>query len=104
MAWHLHEYPRDFYRFTEYGLRHLLSRDTWTVEFIRPTLRFWGTVTQMANYRIVDFLARRHLHFFHPVLTLPLQLFGFLMEKWGSDKSLCAGYCVIARKSESDKR
>lgn len=99
MAWHLHECPRDFYRFTEYGLRHLLSKGEWTVEFLRPTMGFWGTVSQMANYRIVDFLSRRRLHFLHPVITLPMQLFGLFMERRYFDSNLCAGYCVIARKS-----
>jgi SAM-dependent methyltransferase len=98
MAWHIHEYPRDFYRFTELGLRHLLPESEWCLDFIKPTLGFWGTVTQLINYRVVDFLLRKKLSCVHPVITLPLQLFGLFMERMCFNRSLCAGYCVIARK------
>ena len=98
MAWHLHEYPRDFYRFTEPGLRQLLPEREWILEFLRPTLGFWGTVTQLINYRIVAALTAKQIRWLHPMLTLPLQIFGLLMESWCFNQSLCAGYCIVARK------
>jgi len=98
MAWHLHESPRDFFRFTEYGLRSLLKESHWEILFLEATLGFWGTVTQLISYRVATVLTSLRLEYLHPVFTVPLQLVGVLAEKVSRDRSLCAGYCVLARK------
>lgn len=51
LFWQLHEAPRDFYRYTEYGLRHLFERANFEVEEVRPLAGFWVTSGQMlVNY------------------------------------------------------
>jgi SAM-dependent methyltransferase len=35
-GWPIHQAPYDFFRFTHYGLEHLLNKFGFTVEFIRP--------------------------------------------------------------------
>jgi SAM-dependent methyltransferase len=98
MSWHLHEEPRDFYRFTEHGIKYLFDNSQWEIVFIKPTLGFWGTVTQLIAYKIVALLKLLKLDLIHPLLTIPLQLFGLICERKLYDTSLCAGYCAIARK------
>lgn len=98
MAWHLHEKPRDYYRFTEFGLRYLFCETTWEVVSINATLGFWGTICQLVAYRIVSVLNRFKVEFIHPLITVPLQLFGLFSERFFLDTSLCAGYCIIVRK------
>ena len=94
MAWHIHERPRDFYRFTEYGLQYLFSKNCkWEILSIKETLGFWGTITQLMNYKLAALL--RGLH---PLVTVPMQIFGLISEKLFPNKSLVAGYAVIARK------
>ncbi|MGZ6210631.1 MAG: class I SAM-dependent methyltransferase [Syntrophales bacterium] len=36
LGWPIHQAPYDFFRFTHYGLEHLLKKFGFTVEFIRP--------------------------------------------------------------------
>lgn len=97
-AWHLHEEPRDFYRFTKYGLQYLFKDSQWEIIFIEASLGFWGTVTQLIAYRIVAMFKSSKMEWLHPLVTIPLQIIGLLFERVFYDTSLCAGYCVIARK------
>jgi len=39
----IHEEPRDFYRYTVYGISYLAKQAGLTVEFIKPTTGFWIT-------------------------------------------------------------
>ena len=95
-AWHLHEAPRDFYRFTKYGLRHLInSYGKWKIVFLEPTAGFWATVSQIMNYKLA-----RTFGPLHPFFTLPLQMLGLFLERLNFDDSLAAGYCLIAHKAE----
>lgn len=52
-TWGLHEEPRDFYRFTRYGLHHLASSAGLNVIEVEPTTGLWGTFAQ----RVVDTVA-----------------------------------------------
>ncbi len=47
--WHIHERPRDFYRYTEFGLRHLLNADFEVLE-LRALSGFVGTFAQLSCY------------------------------------------------------
>ena len=93
-AWHLHEEPRDFYRFTKYGLSYLFdSYGKWQIVFLEPTVGFWITIFQLFNYKLVKTFGP-----LHPVFTLPLQFLSLFMERLNFDASLPAGYCLIAHK------
>ena len=95
-VWHLHEEPRDFFRFTKYGLEYLFKKcGSWKTIFIEPTAGFWLTVSQIINYKL-----KRLMRSVHPVATLPLQVFGLILEKHDRDPSIAAGYCVVAQKTK----
>ncbi len=98
MAWHIHEQPRDYYRFTEYGLKYLIEKADFQIEFFAPTLRFWGTTLQIINYRVVAIFSGLHIKALHPIITVPLQIIAYFFEKYDRNSSICAGYCIIARK------
>jgi ubiquinone/menaquinone biosynthesis C-methylase UbiE len=53
--WHVHEAPRDFYRYSPYGLRHLLEQAGFEVEEVAPLGGFWTTATQLLLYNLVPF-------------------------------------------------
>ncbi len=40
----IHEEPRDFYRFTKYGMTYLAEQAGLTIEYITPTTGFWITI------------------------------------------------------------
>jgi len=97
--WHLHEEPRDFYRFTKYGLEYLFRNNKkWKIVFLKPTAGFWITWTQEFNYYFVGILGKIHLSILHPVITIPTQVIGWILEKIHFDESFCGGYCVIVQK------
>ncbi len=54
--WHPHEEPRDFYRYTEHGLRYLLEQGGFDVVEISPLSGFWATFGQHLTYVVY----RRH--------------------------------------------
>jgi ubiquinone/menaquinone biosynthesis C-methylase UbiE len=63
--WHLHEEPRDFFRFSKYGLQYLFEEAGFTVCSLEPLAGFWVTVGQLSVYYLYRF--RRG-----PLRSLPL--------------------------------
>lgn len=50
LFWHLHEEPRDFYRYTKHGLRHLFAASGYEPVEIVPASGFWITFGSEWNY------------------------------------------------------
>lgn len=93
-VWHLHEEPRDFYRYTKHGLDYLFTNyGKWKIIFHKPTAGFWITISQIVNYKLVNILKS-----IHPIVTLPVQVIGLLLERLNYDSSIAAGYCIIGKK------
>lgn len=98
-VWHLHEEPRDFYRYTKHGLEYFFrDNNKWKILVLKPTAGFWITWTQEFNYYLIRTLGKTRLSIFHPIVTIPIQIIGWSLEKVNFDENFCAGYCVIAQK------
>jgi SAM-dependent methyltransferase len=52
LIWHLHEEPRDFYRYTQYGLRYLFEKSGFEVMRIKALSGFWVTFGQLLVYNL----------------------------------------------------
>jgi SAM-dependent methyltransferase len=50
--WHLHEEPRDFYRFSRYGLRYLFEKVGFEIIDIKALSGFWFTFGQLLVYNL----------------------------------------------------
>ena len=50
--WHLHEEPRDFYRYSKYGLEYLFRKVGFEILNIRPLSGFWVTFGQLFVYNL----------------------------------------------------
>ena len=72
--WHLHEEPRDFYRYSSYGLEYLFKSVGFDIVEIAPLNSFWATFAQLTVYKLHTY-NRGVLRFFPviPVLGLVIQ-------------------------------
>lgn len=68
LYWHLHEEPRDFYRYTRHGLRYLFESVGYEVEKIEPASGFWLTFGSEWSYYL-GALCRGRLRHLAKVLT-----------------------------------
>lgn len=48
--WHLHEEPRDFYRFSKYGIKYLFEKCGFEIVELMPLSGFWITFGTEFNY------------------------------------------------------
>jgi len=48
--WHLHEEPRDFFRYSRHGIEHLFQKAGFSIEEITPLAGFWITVGSEFGY------------------------------------------------------
>ena len=55
LFWQLHEEPRDFYRYTSHGLRHLFLAADFELVEIHPMSGFLTTFATAANYYLTRF-------------------------------------------------
>jgi len=99
LFWHLHEEPRDFYRYTKYGLTHLLLNAGFEVIEITPLAGFIVTFAQESCY----FLEGQGGRLFKwPVRLLQylLQTCAYHMHRFGKDRAhrFTWAYIAVARK------
>jgi len=50
LFWHIHEEPRDFYRYTKYGIRYLFEKAGYEIIELKPLSGFWVTFGSELNY------------------------------------------------------
>lgn len=55
MIWHLHEEPRDFYRYTPHGVDYLLRRAGLEVVEVSTIGGFWSTFGQLTAYAVMTY-------------------------------------------------
>ena len=97
--WHLHEEPRDFYRFSKYGLKYLFEKVGFEIIEIKALSRFWVTFGQLFVYNIYRF-NRWPLKFIPiiPALGLAIQGISYLLDKFDKTEQWTWMYMVVARK------
>ncbi|VEP16993.1 Methylase involved in ubiquinone/menaquinone biosynthesis [Hyella patelloides LEGE 07179] len=50
--WHLHEEPRDFYRYSKYGLQYLFKKSGFEILELKALSGFWVTFGQLFVYNL----------------------------------------------------
>lgn len=97
--WHLHEEPRDFYRFSKYGLRYLFEKSGFEIIHIKALSGFWVTFGQLLVYNLYR-ANRGPFRWFKIVdgLCLLIQGVSFLLDKLDRTEQWTWMYMVIARK------
>jgi SAM-dependent methyltransferase len=100
--WHLHEEPRDFYRYSKYGLRYLFEKSGFEIIEIRALSGFWVTFGQLLVYNIYRLLHRGILKktgIIH-ILGFFIQGFSYLLDKIDRAEQWTWMYSVVARKKQ----
>lgn len=80
--WHLHEEPRDFYRYTKYGLLHLFEKCGFEVLEVKALSGFFTTFGTLLAYYVMR-LNRYRLLRWSGLVTL--MAFAFQLAAWGLD-------------------
>nr|NQU90814.1 methyltransferase domain-containing protein [Bacteroidota bacterium] len=102
LFWHLHEEPRDFFRYTNYGLEYLFKSAKFEVVEITPLSGFWVTFGSELSYYIRDFGFGPFIYISRFVIFINNIVFPFLNQL---DQKLHHGaerwtwmYLVVAKK------
>ena len=101
LFWHVHEAPRDFYRFTKYGLKYLFEKCGYEIIEITALTGFAVTFCQELTY--VLYRLRRGgklnpLWWLVPPIGHLIQLVGYLCNKIDSTSDFTAEYILVAKK------
>ncbi len=97
--WHLHEEPRDFFRYSKYGLRYLFEKAGFEIIEIDPLTGFWVTFGQLLVYNIYRFnLGPLRWLRVIDAIGLAIQGCAFVLEKLDKSERWTCMYMVVARK------
>ena len=97
LFWHLHEEPRDFYRYTKYGLDHLFTTANFEVIDIKPLSGFIVTFGQELVY-ILNSIKRGILRYPVAFIQLCIQMVAYFLNRWDRTDKFTWAYLVVARK------
>jgi SAM-dependent methyltransferase len=97
--WHLHEEPRDFYRFSKYGLSYLFDKAGFEIVEIKALSGFWVTFGQLLVYNLYRF-NRGMLRWLRVIDTLGLfiQAISYGLDRLDKTEEWTWMYMVVAKK------
>lgn len=100
--WHLHEEPRDFYRFSKYGLRYLFEKTGFDIVEIKALSGFWVTFGQLLVYNPYR-LNRGPLRWLRIIDCLGLLVQGvfYSLDQVDRTEQWTWMYMVVVRKPKS---
>lgn len=99
--WRVHEAPYDYFRFTSYGLQHLLQEAGFGVFEVMPTTGFWSTWVLKLNYHSLRWLRGPHwLRSLGRICLMPLwlmdQVVAVVLDRKSPNPEETQGYLVVA--------
>lgn len=97
--WHIHEAPRDFFRFSRYGIDHLFSKAGFVDVEITPLSGFIVTFGQ----ELIYYLRRFHRGLLRyvpviPILAHLIQLICLFLDRFDRTEEWTWMYVVLAKK------
>lgn len=98
--WHLHEEPRDFYRYSKYGLEYLFEKSGFSIVEMVPLSGFWVTFLQLLLYYFKRFdkglLKTLRIH---RILSWIIQKIAFGLHQYDKSYKWTWMYIVVVQKS-----
>ena len=99
LFWHIHEEPRDFFRYTKYGLRFLCEEAGFEIIEIRPLSGFVVTFAQELVYFLRSFDLNTILRHLVNILQFVIQKTAYSLNKYDKSYDFTWMYLLIAKKS-----
>jgi SAM-dependent methyltransferase len=97
LIWHVHEAPRDFFRYTEHGLDHLARTAGFEVVEIQALSGFVVTFAQEFCY-FLQCLARRNLGPLVSPIQFTLQWLAYRLRHLDQSRGFTYEYLLVAKK------
>lgn len=101
LFWHLHEEPRDFYRYTKYGLRYLFEKSGFSIVELEEMSGFWVTFGQELVYYLWDLRGGGRfnpLRWIIPPVGAAIQGICYLLDHLDHSPQFAWAYILVARK------
>jgi ubiquinone/menaquinone biosynthesis C-methylase UbiE len=98
LFWHLHEEPRDFYRYTKYGLTYLFTSAGFEIVEIIPLSGYVTTFSQELVY-FLNHLRRGLLRYPIMLMQTGIQVLAYWLNRWDRSSGFTWAYLVVAKKS-----
>ena len=99
--WHLHEEPRDFYRYTRYGLEYLFKKNGYEIIEIQALSGFVVTFLQELSYFLL--FTNKHIKpikFFVLIIQVIIQIMAYMLNKIDQSYNFTIEYIAVARKPQ----
>jgi ubiquinone/menaquinone biosynthesis C-methylase UbiE len=97
LFWHLHEEPRDYYRYTKYGLEYIFRIAGFDIVEIRPLAGFVVTFGQELAY-FLDGFRRGASRGAIAVAQWAIQGLAYLVNRWDRSYEFTWAYLIVAKK------
>ncbi len=98
LFWHLHEEPRDFFRYTKHGLRHLFEKTGFEIEEITPMSGYWTTFSAEWGYYLQKFRRGLLRFFVDAMVVFNNVVFSNLDRGLLKDERFTWMYLVVVKK------
>jgi SAM-dependent methyltransferase len=98
--WGIHEAPRDFYRFTPFGLEYLLRSNGFVGVIVEPLGGFWMTAGLRFSYHLQRFARGPAI----PILRIvqcAAQVLVLALDRLDLNETDAPGYIAVARRPAS---
>lgn len=97
MIWHLHEEPRDFFRYTKYGLQYMFVESGFEIVEINPLSGFIVTFTLELTY-FLNYFKRSVFRCLIAGIQWSLQQMAYRLNKYDKTFQFTWLYMLVARK------
>uniref|UniRef100_A0A7C3VT81 Class I SAM-dependent methyltransferase n=1 Tax=Planktothricoides sp. SpSt-374 TaxID=2282167 RepID=A0A7C3VT81_9CYAN len=105
LFWHLHEVPRDFYRYTKYGLEYLFKKNGFDIVEIKAISGFCVTFAQEFVYFLYRFRKGgiiNPLWWVIPILGMIIQSVAYILNKIDSSEDFTIEYIAVVKKTNTN--
>lgn len=99
--WHLHEEPRDFYRYTSFGLQYLFEKGGFEIVEIRPLTGFIVTFAQLLAYYNFRFARGKILRVTVRLINWWIQKSAQTLNHFDKTYNFSCLYGLVARKNNA---